>query len=127
MTMPTCFDHFTVYEGRADGVDRYDIVRICDATTPTVTLTMPTATFEVIRDYVVSGIPTGDFLHAVLSNNLFEAFGRADYQNEKHMKDICSLIYNSCPSQCWGSKEIVESWLDRFAEKDSDTDEHEQK
>lgn len=60
--------------------------------------------------YVNDGIPTGGFLQAVLENNLFEAFGRADADNQRNIKDIVSYIYNEIPAGCWGSKERVENW-----------------
>ena len=70
---------------------------------------------EIVKDsidrYVSDKIPTGGFIKAVLSNNLFEAFSRADNNNTKHMSDIVGYIYNEIPSECWGSPEIVEKWL----------------
>jgi len=58
------------------------------------------------------GIEPGSFLLAVLSNNLTEAFGRADYINQQSMKDYCSFLYNYAPRGCWGSKETVNEWIE---------------
>jgi hypothetical protein len=52
----------------------------------------------------------GDFLRAVLSNNLMEAVGRADGYNIRTLPAICSYVYNELPSNCHGSPEIVTLW-----------------
>lgn len=67
---------------------------------------------ESLNRYVEHHIPTGSFLNAVLSNDLFESFGRADSKNRENLFEICEYIYNEIPSNCWGSKEIVNRWLE---------------
>lgn len=70
---------------------------------------------EIVKDslklYVERRIPPGGFLTAVLENNLFEAFGRADLTNRHALFDITAYIYNKLPSSCWGSPEKVDNWL----------------
>jgi hypothetical protein len=61
--------------------------------------------------YVSHRIPTGDFLYAVLTNDLFAALSRADDLNRYRLYEICNYIYNSIPFNCWGSKETVNAWL----------------
>lgn len=56
-------------------------------------------------------IRTGGFLRAVLANDLFEAFGRADDNNIRDMHEIVRFVYNKLPSVCWGSYEKVDAWL----------------
>ncbi|KKM74720.1 hypothetical protein LCGC14_1397480 [marine sediment metagenome] len=68
-------------------------------------------TKEDIDQYVSNHIPPGDFLRAVLENNLMEAMGRADKNNQTAIFDICTYIYNHVPFDCHGSKEKVEAWL----------------
>lgn len=68
---------------------------------------------ESIRAYADEGRPTGGFLKAVLSNDLQEAFGRADAGNQATMFEIVSYCYNEIPSVCWGSPKAVKNWLDR--------------
>lgn len=63
-----------------------------------------------IAGYILRGEDLGDFLTAVFSNNLVEAFGRADQNNELVMRDYAALLYNGCPSESWGSKEKVKAW-----------------
>jgi hypothetical protein len=40
-----------------------------------------------------------------------ERVGRADDQNIKVLPAFVAYFYNEAPSQCWGSKEKMESWL----------------
>jgi hypothetical protein len=49
----------------------------------------------------------------VLSNDLFEAVNRADHQNKESFVDIVTYIYDHCPSNCWGSRDIVNQWLEQ--------------
>lgn len=72
---------------------------------------IPEYTKENIDQYALHRIPTGDFLYAVLTNDLFGAMGRADDKNREAIFAICTYIYNNIPSNCWGSKEKVELWL----------------
>jgi len=66
---------------------------------------------ESLQAYVKEGRPTGDFLRAVLENNLSESFGRADIQNRNRLFAIVSYIYNELPADCWGSADKVKNWL----------------
>jgi len=72
---------------------------------------MPEYTKKALDLYVSDRIPTGGFLCAVLTNDLFEAVGRADIQNRYALFQICNYIYNEIPSTCWGSPERVREWL----------------
>jgi len=64
-----------------------------------------------IDAYVDDGRPTGDFLRAVLSNDLMEAVARADEYNRIALADICVYIYNFTPNTCHGSADIVNNWI----------------
>jgi hypothetical protein len=55
--------------------------------------------------------PVGDFLTAVLSNNLWDAVARADDDSMKSLKYIVMFIHNELPSKCHGSKELVADWI----------------
>ena len=61
--------------------------------------------------YVKHGQPTGDFLRAVLVNDLSEALARADGVSTLALQSIAGWIYNEAPSPCWGSEEEVAAWL----------------
>jgi hypothetical protein len=69
--------------------------------------------------YVEDGIPPGDFLTAVLENDLSEAIGRADEANIKVIPAYVFWLYNYAPIGCWGSKAKVKSWMKRKAEAEA--------
>lgn len=62
--------------------------------------------------YIEKGIPGGDFMTAVLENNLVEAFQRADNTNLDHMTEWARFLYWEMPSEAWGSPEKVQAWID---------------
>ena len=66
---------------------------------------------DSLRGYVDHGIPTGDFLEAVLSNDLFAAIGRADDSTLANLQGICRYVYHDIPAPCWGSPAKVNAWL----------------
>lgn len=59
------------------------------------------------------GIQPGDFLVAVLRNDLFEACGRADLDCQRHLWDIVNFIYNEMPAGCRGSLDHLVAWKDQ--------------
>jgi len=67
---------------------------------------------ETLNRYVNNKIPTGGFLHAVLSNDLMGACAKADNINRHRLVEISSYIYNNLPMDSWGSPEIVSKWLE---------------
>jgi len=68
---------------------------------------------ESIEAYIQQGRPLGDFLQAVIANNLMEALGRADLNNRRHCFEICQIFYNYAPSSCHGDKERYRNWVTR--------------
>lgn len=66
---------------------------------------------EGVRRYVLQGVPPGEFLYAVLCNQLVEAYAKADYINEGAMRDWASFLYNHMPIGSWGSKKKVADWV----------------
>jgi hypothetical protein len=64
-----------------------------------------------IRRYIDEHCPAGDFLTAVLQNDLKEACGCADDENLANLPAFVAYLYNEAPSLCWGSPERVEQWL----------------
>ena len=69
---------------------------------------------EAMDRYAAFGVPTGDFLRAVLENDLMEAFGRADEDNTRDMWEIVAYVYNEMPGNCHGSPEIVREWIEKY-------------
>ena len=66
---------------------------------------------ESIDAYVATGRPTGGFLEAVLSNDLMDAFNRADESALGNLPHIVAYLYNEVPAGCWGSRERVAEWI----------------
>lgn len=75
---------------------------------------MPNHLRESLDRYARYGIPTGDFLKAVLSNDLMEACGRADVDNAELLPVIVSYIYNALPGTCWGSRDKVKAHIEKW-------------
>ena len=71
--------------------------------------------------YLLDGILPGHFLRAVLSNDLKEACGRGDEENQRLLARHVFFLYNHCPGNSWGSLEAVERWIDAHAPKEKET------
>lgn len=72
------------------------------------------ATLERYRDH---GVPTGDTYRAILANDLFDAFKRADIETAGAMAAIVSWIYNHMPVNAYGSRERVDAWIKMHREQ----------
>lgn len=64
-----------------------------------------------VRAYIEEHKPLGGFLTAVFSNNLVEAFGKADRVNSAYIRDYANFLYNEVPLSCWGNRKMVEAWI----------------
>ena len=69
------------------------------------------------KRYIEHGIIPGDFLQAVICNNLKESFARADDTNIEKMFDIVNFFYNEVPGTCWGSREKMMAWSEKIRSK----------
>lgn len=70
-------------------------------------------TREALEYYVNEGLRPGNFLYAVLCNDLREAVAYADPYNYRNIGDIVNYIYHHLPSECWGSPKKVQAWLNK--------------
>ena len=59
----------------------------------------------------------GDFLTAVLSNDLWKAVAYADDDSMKSLKFIVMFIHNELPNNCHGSKQVVVEWIKAMNEE----------
>lgn len=73
---------------------------------------MKPSTQKQLDAYANDGQPPGDFIYAVVSNNLKEAYRTADDENLIDMQEIVSYMYNDMPAGCQGSPEKVRCWLE---------------
>jgi len=77
---------------------------------------IPPTIRESLDRYANEGCPTGGFLKAVLANDLMQAFAKADMDSMEAMPAIVGYVYNSMPSNCHGSYDIVAAWVERHKE-----------
>ena len=64
------------------------------------------------RRYIENGIRPGDFLTAVLENNLTQAFGSADSTNRPLIGTVyVEWLYWEIPAPAWGSPTKVAAWI----------------
>ena len=70
------------------------------------------ATVKTSLERYETGVPTGGFLRAVLTNDLTEAIGRADHINGPAIPHIVAYCYEFLPHESWGSAQKVDSWLE---------------
>jgi hypothetical protein len=64
-----------------------------------------------IHRYIVDGIKPGQFLQAVISNDLHMAVNHADDNNLPNLVAYIGYFYNKTPASCWGSKENYARWM----------------
>ena len=63
--------------------------------------------------WIQHGIAPGDFLTAVLKNDLAEACLRADDENIHLLCDYIKFLQNYAPMGCWGSPKDFDNWQRR--------------
>lgn len=64
-----------------------------------------------IVNYIVHRKPPGEFLHAVLCNDLTKAVMHADALNLANVGATALFLYNEAPGICRGSPDTVKRWL----------------
>lgn len=79
--------------------------------------TIPEYMMGGLTRYIEQGIEPGDFLMAVLENNLRQAVGQADDENIVNLPAYIGYLYNEAPGSCWGSPAKVQAWMDELAAK----------
>jgi hypothetical protein len=61
--------------------------------------------------YANYGVPTGNFLRAILSNDLIEAVGRADHLTIDIIPALAFFVSNHLPKASHGSREKYDAWV----------------
>lgn len=72
---------------------------------------IPSHMRDAITLYIEQGVPAGGFLTAVLENDLRNAAGRGDDENQRALVRWVQYLYSYAPSGCWGSPEKVVAWI----------------
>jgi hypothetical protein len=73
--------------------------------------TIPERTRDELERYVEHRIPTGGFLYAVLTNDLYSAVARADSDNLNVLADIARFVDQRLPGNMYGDPEKVKNHL----------------
>lgn len=73
--------------------------------------TLPEHMQEGAREYVELGREPGDFLRAVLCDQLVPACQRADMVNRASMGIWIDWLLGEPPMNCWGSPARVAAWI----------------
>ena len=72
---------------------------------------IPERMARAIIKYIWQGQPVGDFLQAVIANDLRDAACRADSTNRLLLKQFALFFYNVAPGGCFGSRDSYEEWM----------------
>lgn len=73
--------------------------------------TIPARMMPAIHAYVDEGRVPGDFLCAVIINDLCKACAHADIENAENIPAYIGYFYNEVPAACWGSVERMNKWV----------------
>lgn len=63
--------------------------------------------------YVLDHTPPGEFLQAIIYNDLGAALRHADDTNKELLHNYVKFFYNEMPAECWGSLEAYKAWLEQ--------------
>ena len=65
-----------------------------------------------IGRYVKHGVIPGNFLQAIICNDLKNSFMFADDENVENIAAYVGYFYNEVPANAWGSHETMLKWAD---------------
>ena len=74
---------------------------------------VPQSLRPAMRAWIGYGRRPGDFLSAVIRNDLTSAVFRADPINLHKLKEIMLFMENEAPTHCWGSPLEMHFWQER--------------
>lgn len=72
---------------------------------------IPLRMMDGLDRYINHHIPPGDFLSAVIKNDLRGAVERADDENLTNIPAYVAFLYNEAPGGCCGSEENFKRWI----------------
>ena len=72
---------------------------------------IPDNIIQSLERYRDVGIPTGGFLLAVLTNNLYESVARADSDSLESLPLIVKWVAMELPYSAWGDRDSVDKWI----------------
>ena len=72
---------------------------------------IPGYMIDPLARYIEEGQGVGDFLGAVLSNDLLKTYTHADESNKKVIEAYVGYLYNYAPAGCYGSGIQFLAWI----------------
>lgn len=72
---------------------------------------IPPHMMDALRRYTEQHHPVGDFLQAVIGNDLAEACARADDTNIEIIPVYVAWFYSQAPAPYWGSRAKYTAWI----------------
>ena len=75
---------------------------------------LPERLQDGMKRYIENGIQPGDFLTACIQDKLVESLGRASTRTYEYVHSVAMFLYNEAPYDAWGSKEIMNLWIQRI-------------
>jgi hypothetical protein len=72
---------------------------------------IPELIIAQIDNFHVEHLPPGDFVQAVLENDLTSVLSFADEDSFKALRSIWAYCHKSLPPEAWGNPDLVASWL----------------
>lgn len=73
---------------------------------------IPPRMMDGIQRYIENHIAPGQFLSAVIKNNLKDAVSYADDENLENLPAYVGFFYNQAPGGCCGSEERFNNWVE---------------
>lgn len=70
-----------------------------------------------LERYVDHGVVPGEFLQAVIRNDLRGAVGRGDHASLDGLQAIVGWLHCEAPGGCWGSPEKFNAWVAAHAKQ----------
>lgn len=74
---------------------------------------IPDRMMDGIERYIKYGVIPGDFLKAIICNDLKEAIGQADDENINNLPAYVGYFYNEAPADCWGNHKKMIVWVNK--------------
>jgi hypothetical protein len=66
-----------------------------------------------LERYARMHVPLGDFLRAVVENDLMNAIAHADADNKANLPAFAAYMYNEMPAASKGSPEAYQAWISK--------------
>ena len=80
---------------------------------------IPEHLHQEIDNYINNHVRPGNFLSAIIFNELRNSVELADFENIGQFLAYLGFFKNHAPKECWGSREAFTNWLHPPAAKEA--------